>query len=109
MTKLDDGTIVANFTFHDVILADRDKIDVVIEPEPEAPARLVTHRKRVSKYLVKVVFGEAVNLPEPKEGVYLIVSAPVKIALPGRTDLVTPNDLVRDRDGKVIGCRTFAL
>jgi len=109
MVTLDDGTVLVNYTFHSVVLMEKLHDDVIIQPEADAPARLVTHRRRISRYITKVDFGEAVNLPEYRRGIYIIVSAPVKIALRHRIDLVTPNDLLRDRDGNVIGCRTFAL
>jgi hypothetical protein len=110
MTKLPDGTLVENWAFHDVNLyLPDDGGKLVIHPEPEAPARLVTHRYRVSQFLCSVEFGEAINLPAERAGVYLIVSSPVKLGMPHRLDLITPNDLVRDTSGRVIGCRTFAM
>jgi len=109
MVTLDDGTVVVNYTFHPVILMEKLSDDVIIQPEADAPARLITHRRKLSRFITKVEFGDAVNLPEYREGIFIIVSAPVKIALQNRKDLVTPNDLIRDRDGNVLGCRNFAL
>lgn len=45
----------------------------------------------------------ATNL-EYEEGIYLLVSAMVREALPLRKDLVSPGQLLRDDDGNVIGC-----
>lgn len=49
-----------------------------------------------------------VDLPDRREGVGLIVSALVAQALPDREDLFVPDDVVRDRDGVVVGCRALA-
>lgn len=53
-------------------------------------------------------FGST-NLPEQQDDVYYIVSALVKNAFPDRTDLLIPNEIVRDEGNNVIGCRSFAL
>ena len=52
-------------------------------------------------------FGPVVGLPEPSPDTLLIVSGMVKSAATGRTDLVSPGDLVRDAAGVVLGCRGF--
>ena len=57
--------------------------------------------------IVRTTFGEVVGLPESKEGVFLVVSALVRGALPSRTDLLSPGDLVRDEKGNVVGCRNL--
>jgi hypothetical protein len=44
----------------------------------------------------------------PQTGVWLIVSALVAQAHPERSDLLFPDELVRDSAGKVIGCRRLA-
>lgn len=56
--------------------------------------------------LTKTVFGEVAGLPEQRDGVFLIVSKLVAEALPERSDLLFPNQMVRD--GQVIvGCRSL--
>ena len=61
--------------------------------------------------ITKSVFGEPVNLPDPQEGVFLIVSlATVNAARAfGRSvaDLLITNEAVRDADGRIIGCRSL--
>ena len=59
--------------------------------------------------LVRTVFGAVTGLPEPVEGTVYIVSALVRTALPGRTDLASPGDLVRDEGGNVVGCRNLIV
>ena len=58
--------------------------------------------------LTKTVFGEVQDLPPKKEGVYLIVSRLVLSACPTRTDLLVPNELVRNDKGQIIGCKSLA-
>lgn len=53
-------------------------------------------------------YGEVVDLPDPQDGIYYIVSRLVMSACPARQDLLVPNDLVRDEAGRVIGCRSLA-
>lgn len=59
--------------------------------------------------LVRTVFGAVTGLPEPTSGTVFIVSALVRTALPGRTDLASPGDLVRDEAGNVVGCRNLIV
>ena len=62
--------------------------------------------------VVKTEFGDPQDLPEPEEGVQLIVSfitvSAAKAA--GRTtaDLLTTSQPVRDDQGRIVGCRAFA-
>lgn len=55
--------------------------------------------------LARPVLGEVTGLPEPEEGVLLIVSLMVQRAAPHRPDLVVPGDLIRDEQGRPIGCQ----
>jgi hypothetical protein len=52
-------------------------------------------------------FGPVVGLPLVADATLYIVSAMVKSAATGRTDLVSPGELVRDDSGNVIGCKGF--
>lgn len=54
--------------------------------------------------LYKSVYGKAEGLPDSKEGAALIVSMLVREACPNRKDLFSPGDLIRDAEGKPIGC-----
>lgn len=53
-------------------------------------------------------FSPDVSIPPKQEGVIYIVSLAYAQAYPDRLDFVTPNDLVRDDHGRVIGCESFA-
>ena len=49
-------------------------------------------------------FGAPVDLPEPEEGVILIVSGFVLQAVPDRADVFGPGRLIRDEGGNLLGC-----
>jgi hypothetical protein len=52
-------------------------------------------------------YGEVFGLPEPEEDTYYLVSYPVAAALPERSDLLVPDDMLR-QDGRIVGCRKFS-
>jgi hypothetical protein len=56
------------------------------------------------------VFGEVENLPEPEEGVVIIVSAMVAQQCVNRTDVVAPDtgaSAIRDEAGRIVAVRGF--
>ena len=55
----------------------------------------------------RTVFLDPQGLPDYQEGTYYIVSQLVKSALPDRTDLLVPADVVRDDSGNIVGCRSL--
>jgi hypothetical protein len=52
--------------------------------------------------------GEVRNLPESRPDTWLVVSYPVAYANPERSDLLVPEDLIRDARGVVVACRSLA-
>ncbi len=59
--------------------------------------------------IVRVTFGDVVDLPEERPDTFLIVSAMVRSALPNRKDLASPGDLIRNDQGVVIGCKNLII
>ena len=59
--------------------------------------------------LIFRAYGYIVDLPEPIECVIFIVSAMVRMAWPGRKDLASPGDLVRDEKGNIVGCLNLVV
>lgn len=58
---------------------------------------------------VRVRPGEVIGLPAPQRGVRYVVSNVVAAAVADhREDVLCPYDLVRDDQGRVIGCRAFS-
>jgi len=109
---------ILNLTPHPVNILDEDNnVLLTIEPEQDVePIRLEQSDRIVDEVLVagicvpvtETVFGEATNLPDEQTGTLLIVSSLVRTALLDRTDLVTPNQVVRNDEGHIVGCRSFA-
>lgn len=57
--------------------------------------------------LISRSYGEVTDLPAPQPETYYIVSALVRAALPERADLLSPGDVIRDADGKIIGAKNL--
>lgn len=59
-----------------------------------------------------VEYGALIDMPAPRDGVYLVVSAVCVLAAraQGRmvNDLLVPGDQIRDSSGRVVGCRSLA-
>jgi len=59
--------------------------------------------------LLTTVFGTVEGLPEPLEGTTYVVSLLIRSALPNRTDLASPGELLRDSAGQPLGCKGLAV
>ena len=99
-----------NLTPHEVnILGEDDR--PILTLHSEGVLRLSEKRTKVGEVSGIPVFhkeyGEA-ELPPKEEGVFYIVSLPVAQAFPSRSDLLVPDQLVRDEKGRVIGARSFS-
>lgn len=53
--------------------------------------------------------AEVSDLPDPEDGTWFVVSRMVFDAATDRSDLLVPHDVVRDEDGRIIGCRSFLV
>ena len=97
-----------NLTPHSVKLVTPEG---VVEFTSAGVARVSSTQEEIGRVvgtpLVRATFGEVTGLPEPVEGTLFIVSGMVRAALPGRGDLVSPGDLVRDEAGAVVGCKSL--
>lgn len=55
--------------------------------------------------LYSTSYGDAIDLPEPEEGVIYITSVLTAQAVKGqRDDVYFPGTMIRDDDGNIIGC-----
>lgn len=104
--------MLKNFTSHEVCIYKLNgtvpDLYLVIEAS-DLVARVSCEYMKVDKKvegvdLYRPVFGEVTGLPDYEEGVYLLVSTMVREALPLRSDLVSPGQLLRNDKGEVIGC-----
>lgn len=102
--------MIKNLTPHDInlVLSDGQVVTFPSEqPVPRVSSKTVSDGNIDGYPLTRTEYGEVENLPEPEDGVYYIVSALVAGRCPNRTDLVIPNEQVRDDKGRIIGCRSF--
>lgn len=99
--------MIKNLTPHKIVLP-----DLTIEPsnqvarcaEVSAPAGTIDGIELITRS-----YGAVAGLPEPQPGVMYIVSALVRLACPGRHDLASPGDVVRDAAGQIIGCKNLVV
>ena len=102
--------LILNVTPHTVTLFRKKKKPLVF-PRAGAPVRVSSRIERVGHLngipLTKLVYDKPEGLPEEQDNVFYIVSTVVKAALPDRRDLLVPAEMVRDSDGKKIGCQSF--
>lgn len=102
---------IINCTPHALTFMNADnEVIRILEPSGIIP-RVSTTSKVVGNLLgipeEITEFGEVENLPEPEEDTVYIVSTLVAQACPGRQDLRTPGQQVRDDKGRVIGCKSL--
>ncbi|MBD8045821.1 hypothetical protein [Clostridium faecium] len=100
---------ILNYTPHTVNIIQQGKVKNLVSV---GNARCIQETKKIGEInnipITSTTFGQVEGLPEEKEGVYYIVSRLILQACPQRRDLLVPNDIVRDEEGKIIGCKSLA-
>ncbi len=104
---------LVNLTPHDINILGEDGEILETLPFDELPARCRVERHLIGGIgnypLYESVFGDVGNLFNPEENTLYVVSRIVAEAMKGeRTDLIIPEDIVRDETGQILGCRGFA-
>lgn len=114
--------VLRNLTAHEIVLHAEDGTRLHLPAAPAVP-RLIRAGGTTTALTVQAVDGTAhpvtltvgdrvtglePALPEPEEGVLLVTSRVVASFRPDRTDLVWPDDLLRDEAGRVVGARRLA-
>lgn len=104
---------IVNLTPHqvDVLVPDWGTLSI---PASGKIARCAQTEKKAGKLaglidVTEQTFGDVEGLPAAEPDTFLIVSRLVKSACPDRGDCLCPGPLVRDADGKVVGCRGLSL
>lgn len=92
-------------------------------PKAAQPARVAVERDLVKQFSIRRLgggyqtvsvyastFGDIQHLPEPEDGVVYVASRIVATAASeqGRTDVLCPDETVRDPEGRIVGCRSLA-
>ena len=105
---------IINLTPHEVTVVGSNGEVLAKFPPSGQVARCAVTRTAVGEIngipVSRNVMGEIQGLPEKSEGTIYIVSRVVAEAAKGiRDDLVIPDDSVRDHEGRIIGCKGFAV
>lgn len=106
---------IINKTPHTINLMDENLNEILNLPS-EGEARATTKNVRTGEVngtpIFAVEYGEPTGLPEPIENTFYVVSRITAESAKayGRTteDLLLTNDLVRDEQGRIVGCKSFA-
>lgn len=106
---------IKNLTPHEVVMCDEAGKEVAKYPSmgvARAEFKDVPAGEVCGFPVVRKEFGPTVDLPEPTEGTYYLVSLTTAQAAKaeGRTtdDLLMTANLVRDDAGRVVGCKAFS-
>ena len=99
---------IINLTPHKLNVLDLSG-DFVVIPPSGTVARVAVSLKETAVLdpgiqIYSPTYGEVTDLPEPAEGVVYVVSGLVAAAAP-RADVFSPGELIRDEEGRPIGCR----
>ena len=102
---------IINLTPHSLNIYSRE--GKLIEEIPSSGiVRVSEEKERIGEIngipLVKKTFTESEGLPEPVKDTLYFVSIIVAQANPSRDDLILSSELVRDENGRIIGCSEFA-
>ena len=106
-----EKVVIVNLTPHDIHLYRGNELVETVKSC--GAARVSVRSEKVGEIngypISKNFYGEIIGLPEPQPGIFYVVSALVAQAAAGRrTDLLVVNDTVRDKEGRIVGCRGFA-
>ncbi|MCY9577942.1 hypothetical protein [Paenibacillus alvei] len=102
---------IVNLTPHTInIMPDGTDGDVTSIPS-SGEARATTTREHYGTIngiqVYRTKFGTVQGLPKPQKDTIFIVSSITAQAVPEREDVFIPDDIVRDEQGRVIGCRAL--
>lgn len=108
---------LVNLTFHDPLRVWVGEEVVASLPGTVSPARCtevirdtgsLLQSDGLAVPLAEIAYGHVEGLPPAAPDTVYVVSQLVANAVPHRTDLYFPIDLVRDTKGDIIGCRRLA-
>jgi len=101
---------IINKTPHQITMV-FDSGETFIFPKSENPIRLEEKQEEIGKIhsipIMKKTFKKS-SLPEKENETFFIVSLIVAQSFPERQDFLIVNDTIRDNQGKIIGCKSFA-
>ena len=105
-----------NLTPHPITIIREGAAPLTIEPSGTVARAAQSSRElRITDniHIVETVYGEVEGLPAPVPGTYYLVSGFVMSALAAtheyRSDVLKPEDFVRDEKGNITGCRALSV
>nr|WP_278861503.1 hypothetical protein [Catenibacterium mitsuokai] len=104
---VDDGIVLVNMTPHNLDIIQTDGNTLTVAPSGIVPR--CSSSEEIDGtigdliQITRQTLGEVEGLPDPVPGAFYIVSRLVASAA-NRPDLLVPGPLVRDDQGRVIGC-----
>ena len=108
--SLEAGVNLINLTPHPVVIRSPGWDEIVVQPSGVVARLREDTIKAVERgnLLVRTKHtGQIVGLPPQSDDTLLIVSMPVALAA-RRPDVVCPDDLIRDDQGRVVACAALA-
>lgn len=113
---MEKKVVLVNKTPHQINIVCEDGAKISLDPVMPIPrvssgsnvttSYIITDDNGVEHNITREapVFGEVIDLPEPKEGTIYVVSMLVAARAQNRNDLVSPGRQLRNENGQVIGC-----
>ncbi len=109
---------LTNLTPHPITVVGVGADGGTVIPPSGVVARVTSNREslgtytlpdgRVCEFTTEGAESVVTGLP-PDDGItWWLVSLAVRLAVPDRTDVVSPGDLIRDATGQPVGCRGLA-
>lgn len=102
---------IINLTPHtiNVIVDNGETVDIQPSGQVARVAATTIKKGEISGLpIFESLFGEVEGLPPRKLGTFYIVSRLVLQACSDRDDLLAPGQLVRDEEGRPIGCKVLS-
>lgn len=99
---------IVNFTPHAVTIRRGETGDRMIPPSGKVArvSQVLAEAGTLDGIrLVRSTYGPVTGLPESEAGTAYIVSTMVRLAVPGRSDVYSPVDFVRDAAGQIVACK----
>ena len=104
---------IINKTPHAVYILNEDESILKVFPKSKGMIRVAEINEDIGEIdgipISSTTWGETLDVPKPKNGVFYIVSQLVRNALPDRPDLLVPKDVVRDEKGTIKGCKRLDI
>jgi hypothetical protein len=104
-------------TPHPISLQSQGGLQLRLPPDISGPIRVASRTSIVGELdvmgfkipITSIEFGQVYNLPPPEENTYLVCSRIVQQAVPERKDIVVPDSVIRDDQGRIVCCKALAV